>query len=81
MVGHKLVLTALQVDENHKRKGLAGFIVKGMSKTLVNKDWNTIACVVDGNTPSHNLFQKLEFDIIDQVHWITFESKSVIGTI
>lgn len=75
------VLTALQVDEQYKRQGLGSLIVRGMSKTLAEKGWDTIACVVDGNTASHNLFMKLGFYVIDEVHWVAFGSRDVSGTI
>lgn len=76
------VLNALQVlDDGQKRKGLGTLLVKAMAKEFADKDWDTFGCIVDGNLPSMNLFNKLGFAIIDQVHWVGFGSKDVNGTV
>lgn len=72
------VLNALQVlNDGQKRKGLGGLIVKAIAKIMAEKNWDTFGCIVDGNVPSLNLFKKLGFTSIDQVHWVGFGAEDI----
>uniref|UniRef100_A0A336MI60 CSON001614 protein n=1 Tax=Culicoides sonorensis TaxID=179676 RepID=A0A336MI60_CULSO len=76
------VLNALQViDDGKKRQGFGSLIVKCMAKIFFEKGMDTTGCIVDGNLPSLNLFKKLGFDIIDEVHWLGIGPRDVNGTI
>lgn len=55
------LLTALQVEEKHKRKGYAEVVVKAMAKMLAMDQEDSYATIVTGNSPSQGLFEKLKY--------------------
>lgn len=69
-------LAALQTDENHLRRGLATAAVQLICKKIVqhnNVDIHTN--IVHKNTLSLRLFEKLEFDVIDNNFWTSVQSQ------
>ncbi|XP_055375839.1 uncharacterized protein LOC129608380 [Condylostylus longicornis] len=63
-------LGALQVKEEHKRKGYGSLCVRAMVKILAANDCDTFACVSEGNDASFKLFKSCGFQFIDVCNWL-----------
>lgn len=59
----------LQTKLPYRRKGYGELALIEGSKFAVQKGLHVVACVVDGNTPSHTLFSKLGFKPLRRVAW------------
>lgn len=70
------VLTAFQVEEKHKRKGYGELLLKAMSKMVGEQGDDVTGCIVEGNVPSLELFEKLGFKYTEiDIVWLGFEQK------
>lgn len=64
-------LLALQVDENHLRKGYGNIVTKAMTKKLAEQfNVDVITNIIHTNFKSRGLFQKIGFKDIDTNSWI-----------
>lgn len=64
-------LGALQVDENHYRKGFGSIVTKAICRKIAMEcDADVTSNIIHKNFKSLNLFQKLGFKDIDKNHWI-----------
>lgn len=72
-------LAAMQVDENHLRKGYGTIVTKAISKKIAS-DYNSdiTANVIGANFKSLNLFNKLGFKDIDKNYWIGVKKSETI---
>jgi len=69
-------LTALQVKEDAKKRGLATLLVKAMAKKLAKRGSDCVAAVVTTNNAAVSLFEKLRFeDTCNTATWIEFATK------
>ena len=69
-------LGALQVDDNHLRKGFGSIIAKALSKKIaLERDHDITAHIILNNTNSLSMFQKIGFKEIDSNNWIGVEVK------
>lgn len=63
-------LAALQVDENHFRKGYGEIVTRAITKKIAEEnDIDVTSNYVDGNIRSHNLVTKIGFKKIDINRW------------
>ncbi|KAH8281620.1 hypothetical protein KR054_001779, partial [Drosophila jambulina] len=62
-------LGLLQVLDSHKRLGLGQLMVKSVSKKISALGDQVMAPVVHKNIASRNMFEKIGFKAIDEVHW------------
>lgn len=70
-------LAALQVDENHYRKGYGEIVTRAITKKIAEEnDVDVTSNYVDGNIRSHNLVTKIGFKKIDSNRWIGVYKKS-----
>lgn len=65
------LLGALQTDEQHLAKGYGSMVVKDISKKIAQLGHDVHAGIFEENTPSRRLFEKLGFEAVGEVHWIT----------
>lgn len=73
---HDSALLALQVDENHLRKGYATIVTKAIIKKIAEEEGiDLIANIILANFKSKGLFEKLGFQEIDKNFWIGVEKK------
>lgn len=62
---------ALQTDPNYLGHGYGTIVVKHLSKKIAEMGHDINAGIFEKNYPSRNLFEKLGFKSIGEVHWIT----------
>lgn len=55
-------LALVQTVGAHKKKGYASIIVKYLSQRIAKKGYSPFGTVLENNTVSMNMFQKLGFD-------------------
>lgn len=68
------VLTALQVEEKHKRNRYGELLLRAMSKEVGQQGDDVTACIVEGNQPSLQLFEKVGFKFTGTyICWLGFE--------
>lgn len=73
-------LAALQVDENHYRKGYGEIVTRAITKKIAEEnDVDVTSNYVDGNIRSHNLVTKIGFKKIDSNRWIGVYKKSELS--
>lgn len=65
------LLGALQTDEQHFGKGYGTMVVKDISKKVAQSGHDIYAGIFEKNFPSRRLFEKLGFEAVGEVHWIT----------
>lgn len=74
-------LLALQVDENHLRKGYGEIVTKAIAKKIAHEnDVDITSNIIHENINSLNLFTKLGFKEIDRNFWMDLkkpESSSI----
>lgn len=64
-------LAALQVDENHQRKGYGMIVTKAICKKIAEEnDVDITTNIIHANFKSLNLFNKLGFKDCDNSHWV-----------
>ncbi|XP_017086430.2 uncharacterized protein LOC108118323 [Drosophila eugracilis] len=63
-------LGLLQVLESHKRLGLGSLLVKSMAKKISALGDQVTAPVVNKNTASKSMFEKIGFHKIDSSYWV-----------
>jgi ribosomal protein S18 acetylase RimI-like enzyme len=69
-------LLALQVDENHYRKGYGEIIVRAITKKIAQTlNIDVMTNIVHANFKSMSLFEKLNFTKIDKNWWICVDVK------
>lgn len=64
------VLGALQTDEKFYGQGYGRLVLKHISKTIAKMGNDIYAGILEENTPSRSLFEKIGFKSISNVHWI-----------
>lgn len=64
------LLGALQTDKEFYGQGYAELVVKHISKAIAKMGHDVYAGVLEGNTPSRSLFDKLGFKHNTIVYWI-----------
>lgn len=71
------LLTALQVEEQFQRRGLAELVVKAMVKEISDAGDDSTACIVVEHIPSRKLFEKIGFvDTEVEVNWFDYSPRS-----
>lgn len=50
--------------------GYAEIVLKSMAKLKAQMGQDTVGCVLPDNNRSHNLFKKLNFQVIQDTFWI-----------
>lgn len=65
------LLGALQTDEKYFGHGYGTLVTKVISKKIAELGHDIYAGILEKNYPSRNLFSKLGFKSIGEVHWIT----------
>lgn len=71
------ILTALQVEEQHKRRGLAELLLKAMAQKIAEMGDDTSACIVLDNLPSLKLFEKVGFQNTGvEIVWMGYDVRS-----
>lgn len=70
------LIGALQTDERYHGCGYGSLVVRHLSKKSAELGYDVYASVDETNTPSCSVFSKLGFKIVDNVHWITTNSKN-----
>lgn len=61
---------ALQVDKDYYGRGLGMLVSKILSKKIAELGHSCVACVLETNTPSRAIFEKLGYKVVDNVYWI-----------
>lgn len=64
-------LLALQTDGMHYGHGYGSLVVKAISKQIARLDHDVYASGLDDNTPSKRLFEKIDFELVERINWIT----------
>ncbi|XP_054744782.1 uncharacterized protein LOC129249152 [Anastrepha obliqua] len=71
-------LGALQVKENHKRRGLGSLVAAATAQRIAEQGDDVIALVNKNNSASCGMFDKLGFKVVDNCYWLrTFPTKNV----
>lgn len=65
------LLLALQTDENYFGRGYAALVTKYLSRKIAERGFDIYAGVFEENYPSRNLFEKLGFRSVGDLHWIS----------
>lgn len=65
----------LQTLEEHKQKGYAKVVVNAFAKRLAERRISTTLFIIEGNTASESLFQKLGFKSISPMSWVVLKRK------
>lgn len=65
------LLGALQTDEQHCGKGYATIVLKAISRQIAQLGHDIYAGIFAKNTPSRGLFEKLGFELVGEVHFIS----------
>lgn len=63
-------IAALQVDEQHRRKGLGTLVTKAISQQIAEAGHDVCANVLGSNAASRELFKKLGFSSDVSSFWI-----------
>lgn len=64
-------LLVLQTDGMHYGHGYGSLVVKSISKQIAQLDNDVYASVLDDNTPSKRLFEKIGFEPVERINRIT----------
>lgn len=64
------LLGALQTDKGHLHQGYGTLVTKYVSKKIAKMGQDIYAGIIYENYPSRNLFEKLGFERVGDVHWI-----------
>uniref|UniRef100_A0A0A1X7X8 Mycothiol acetyltransferase n=1 Tax=Zeugodacus cucurbitae TaxID=28588 RepID=A0A0A1X7X8_ZEUCU len=71
-------LGALQVKENHKRRGLGSLVAAATARRIAEQGDDVMALVNKDNRASRGMFDKLGFKVVDNCFWLrTFPTSDV----
>lgn len=64
------MMGVLQTDEKYTRRGYGAMVIKSLSKRVARMGFDVQVEIVESNTPSMSLFEKLGFKPIAKLQWI-----------
>lgn len=65
------ILGTLQTDESYLGHGYGSLVTKALSKIIAEMGYDVNTSILQNNIPSRKLFEKLGFELVGDVHWIT----------
>lgn len=63
-------LGTLQVDSNHRQRGLGSLVTKAITKQLSDLDMDTYAMVTWDNFAARRMFEKIGFKAVDYCYYV-----------